>query len=200
MPGPIVVGPDGNLWFGETGRIGRISAEGQIAELDIPATPYQMTVGADGNLWFTDCIDGKIRRVTLAGVFTAFTLSVPDPYLTGITTGPDGDIWFSFYGADLPYGQIGRMTTGGAITEYPESTIDGLYADYLRFDKHGNLWFPCGSNSADDVCRRDTNGTLTRFSPPTSESGPFSTIVGPDGNLWFLEAAVGKIARLVINP
>ena len=33
----------------------------------------------------------------------------------GITTGPDGNLWFTEYGGD----KIGRITPSGTITEFP---------------------------------------------------------------------------------
>jgi streptogramin lyase len=36
----------------------------------------------------------------------------------GITTGPDGALWFTEFGAN----QIGRITTAGVITEFPIPT------------------------------------------------------------------------------
>src|SRR4051812_28445342 len=58
-PYGIVAGPDGNLWFTESGanNIGRISATGVITEFPIPTAdsgPSAIAAGPDGNLWFTE--------------------------------------------------------------------------------------------------------------------------------------------------
>src|SRR6266536_966035 len=39
-------------------------------------------------------------------------------------------------------------------------------------------------------------GTITEFSTPTANSGPFGITAGPDGNLWFTETATNKIGRI----
>src|SRR3989442_111509 len=62
LPGGIVSGPDGALWFYETGsnQIGRISTDGQITEFPIPTAnasePYQgfLAVGPDKDIYFTE--------------------------------------------------------------------------------------------------------------------------------------------------
>ena len=59
-PYGITAGPDGNLWFTESGggQIGRITpAAHAITEFPIPtanAGPRGITAGPDGNLWFTE--------------------------------------------------------------------------------------------------------------------------------------------------
>ena len=44
-------------------------------------------------------------------------------YGDGMTVGPDGALWFTETlpnpGGSIPTGKIGRITTAGAITEYP---------------------------------------------------------------------------------
>src|SRR3954452_10457581 len=62
LPGDIVVGPDGNLWFTEdvNHAIGTINpATHVITEIPLPGelagpSPYGLTAGPDGNIWFTD--------------------------------------------------------------------------------------------------------------------------------------------------
>src|SRR6516165_8889765 len=59
-PSAITRGPDGNLWFVESGKgwIGRITPTGVVTEfsqgISAGATPNYITSGPDGNLWFTE--------------------------------------------------------------------------------------------------------------------------------------------------
>jgi virginiamycin B lyase len=58
-PQQIVSGPDGALWFTETGTnvIGRMTTRGALSELAIPTPlglPFGITRGRDGKLWFTE--------------------------------------------------------------------------------------------------------------------------------------------------
>src|SRR5205085_790708 len=55
-PRGITVGVDGNLWFAEDNKIGRMTIAGVITEFSTPTSnsnPLQITAGPDGNLWFT---------------------------------------------------------------------------------------------------------------------------------------------------
>src|SRR5262249_27154344 len=55
----IATGSDDALWFTEdnANRIGRVSTDGQITELQVPtarAFPVGIIGGSDGNIWFTE--------------------------------------------------------------------------------------------------------------------------------------------------
>jgi virginiamycin B lyase len=119
---PIAATSDGTIWFATQRSatvIGKRTPGGAltIRNANVNIVPHFMTAGPDGNLWITE--DGPTRavsRMTPAGVFTKFTHGLtasPEP-LAGITAAPDGNLWF----AD-PGGRIGRITTAGAITEFP---------------------------------------------------------------------------------
>ena len=73
----ITVGPDGNLWFtdsGATNKVGRITTAGAMTEFPVPSGSLGgITVGPDGALWFASALAGgnTIGRITTAGVATA---------------------------------------------------------------------------------------------------------------------------------
>ncbi|MGD1092164.1 MAG: hypothetical protein ABSB35_09245 [Bryobacteraceae bacterium] len=70
FPGPITVGPDGALWFGEGYRIGRIAVNGTITEYSTPGTNpgiLGIVTGPDGALWFTDQNNNWIGRLLPTG-------------------------------------------------------------------------------------------------------------------------------------
>ena len=119
-PYNITVGPDGALWFTEqTGnKIGRIDATTkQITEYDIPtsnSSPEGIAAGPDGALWFTEQTGNKIGRITTTGQVTEFAIGKGgggkkntnnQPQPTGITQGPDGNLWFAEWGDS----KIGRL-------------------------------------------------------------------------------------------
>lgn len=86
---------------------------GQIAEFTIPVTesssqfsfPIAITSGPDNNLWFTEAgtsLDQNqptsqsfIGRVTPVGKVTLFPIPTTNVLPTGITKGPDGNLWFT---------------------------------------------------------------------------------------------------------
>ena len=106
-PGQIVRGPDGNLWFAETGtsKIGQLSPASfsVINEFPTNSGPVGITVGQDGALWFTE-LQGRIGRITTTGTVTEF----PTPStssLMGIFSAPDGSLWF----CEASAGKIGKL-------------------------------------------------------------------------------------------
>jgi virginiamycin B lyase len=132
-PIQITTGPDGALWFPEffAGKIGRITTSGTITEFPVAYTAFGITAGPDGALWFTNsgtsgvpigggtcsppgCVEvNQIGRITTAGVVTGFPVPAQPASKppSGITTGPDGAIWFTELGGDVSSGfKIGRAT------------------------------------------------------------------------------------------
>jgi streptogramin lyase len=115
VPVEITSGPDGNLWFTEQhdGRIGRITPQGIVTEFPIPAEPgfpslpTGIAAGSDGSLWWGDVFafrNGRVGRITTTGAMSFFEL--PDSQSPWeITSGPDGNIWFTVPGANL----IGKL-------------------------------------------------------------------------------------------
>jgi virginiamycin B lyase len=79
-PGPMIAGPDGNLWFTEHGpngnRVGRFSlADSTITEFDLPnpnSLPRGLAVGADNNVWFAEYNANRIGMITPDGQITEF--------------------------------------------------------------------------------------------------------------------------------
>ena len=96
----IVAGPDGALWFTDSGNnsIDRITTAGSVTLYPVPTTssfPFGITVGPDGDLWFTESNATRIGRLDPA-TGNVIEFHVPTIYSSPweITTGPDGKIWF----------------------------------------------------------------------------------------------------------
>src|SRR6266571_3643622 len=108
-PNGITAGPDGNLWFTESDKIGRITPGGTITVFALPTAnsqPFGIAAGPDGNLWFTE--SDKIGRITPGGTITEFPMPTARSRPEGITAGPDGNLWFIEFFAN----KIGRIMTG----------------------------------------------------------------------------------------
>jgi streptogramin lyase len=162
--------------------------------------PAFLISGPDGALWFTGhgASGGFIGRISTAGVITKFPApSGSSP--AGITTGPDGALWFADFGC--PYsnctpvvaGQIGRITTAGAITEFPIPTGTGGPQEIVT-GPDGALWFT--ENNANKIGRMTTSGAVTEYPAPTPNSDPYGIAVGADGALWFTEYGANTIGRI----
>jgi virginiamycin B lyase len=103
-------------------------------------------------------------------VITAFP---PPTGARGITTGPDGALWF----AEEAASQIGRITIAGVITEFPIPTpCCNTSPIGITTGPDGALWFTEYTNGS--IGRITTAGVITVF---PDGGGPFGITTGPDG-------------------
>jgi streptogramin lyase len=121
---------------------------------------------------------------------TEFPTSGSDSPLD-ITSGPDGNLWFS-----ETMNNIGRITPTGSITEFPIPTAN-TNSWGITSGSDGNLWFT--EQQANNIGRLTPSGTVTEFPIPTANSQPTAITSGPDGNLWFTEASGNKIGKITTN-
>jgi len=111
---------------------------------------------------------------------------------TEITTGPEGNLWYTQLSAGQP---IGRMTPSGEVTEFsagitPQSTPFGITKG-----PDGNVWFT--QPTAHQIGRITPSGEVTEFSTGISAGSlPLDITAGPDGNLWFTEFIPSRIGRI----
>lgn len=191
----IVVGPDGALWFNETGvgKIGRITVDGVISEYNVQEANFGLAVGPDHNLWFT--ATDKIGRLTPSGNLTLFPITMAgSPVETapiGIVAGPDGNMWF----ADA-FSRVGKITMSGVTTVYPVTytlpfgqTANGPYG--ISVGPDGNLWY--ATLQGFSVGRITPTGTFTDFPVGVDAFGITS---GPDGALWFTSGSGGGVHHI----
>jgi virginiamycin B lyase len=205
--GPLVVGGDGNIWFsgargfrkegkgavGDEPIIGRLTPTGELAEFDLPREgghPIRLTSGPDGNVWFTESSSNRVARITPTGQIQGYPLS-PSTQPAGIAAGPDGAIWFME--RREKDSAIARITTGGALTEFPlppseaEQTeqLGGLFgAGSVVPGPDGRIWFAYQDGS---VGRISPGGRLSNVPIPTQL--PEEMAVGPEGSIWYTSAA-----------
>lgn len=171
-PDAITAGPDGAVWFTQSGGVGRIDpATGTITQFPVPrevGTPHDIAAGADGNLWLT-AMGNSILRLTPAGDYTVFPL--PDGLITPlrITAGPDGNIWFTLGW----YEKIGRITPSGEITEFDAGVSGGVIA----LGPDGHLWY----HGQGAMYRMNASGQRTFVG---SMPAPTHLVAGSDGAMW----------------
>jgi virginiamycin B lyase len=142
----IVRAPDGALWFSEDGtaRIGRIDASGKhtiytglIYESKYNDIANAVTIGPDGNLWWTALLGNAIWAMDLHGrIVHSFVVPTPASQPWGIVAGRDGALWFT----ESAGNKIGRVTTGGAFSEYVLPTA-GAQPQGIARNRDGSLWF-----------------------------------------------------------
>jgi hypothetical protein len=114
--------------------------------------------------------------------YTSPSISAP----IGITSGPDGALWFTNSNST-----IGRITTSGAVTNYTSTTISVPRG--ITSGPDGALWFTNSGNNS--IGRITTSGTVTNYTG-TGISGPYGITTGPDGALWFTNDGNDSIGRI----
>jgi len=115
---------------------------------------------------------------------TEFPLANQHASLGGITSGPDGDVWFTELGAHA----VAKINGSGCVTEYSMSS--NSISSALTSTPDGHIWF---AGVQDLITRMATDGTMVR--PFTVSAVLVRTlVVGPDGNIWYPDGS--KVSRL----
>jgi streptogramin lyase len=143
-PDQITPGPDGALWFTQLGwgygphnRLGHITTAGAFREYRVPGAT-SITAGPHGAIWFASSDDWSIGRLTASGTVSSYTLPSKNG-VRGIMAGQDGAIWYFGYpdGKVTTPGRLGRVSTSGAIKEYP---LPRSYAHAITSGPDGAIW------------------------------------------------------------
>ena len=143
-PSWTTLGPDGRTWYVDEGfhalGLGAIDATtGAIVKFPLPehSVPVEIVGGPDGNLWITDGGLNAIVVASTAGkVLAVHRLPTSNAGPSGITVGPDKNIWFSEFVAN----RIGRITMDGAIKEWSIPTASAGPVN-VAAGPDGNVWF-----------------------------------------------------------
>src|SRR5262245_46859305 len=171
-PISITAGPDGALWFTE------MNANNPTTDLPSSQPPvFEPTTNHP-------ILGGKIGRISTAGTVTEFTIPTgadPNGTPNGITTGPDGNLWFTERNSS-DHSVIGRLTPNGVYTEFFITNALFSQSGSITVGPDGNLWFTVSGYSS-YVGRITTNGAFSGFGD-FATNFPRGITVGPDGNLW----------------
>jgi streptogramin lyase len=120
------------------------------------------------------------------GTIVSFPLPAQAIGPEGITTGPDGNIWFTDALG------VGRITPQGEVIHFNVPT--GGPAGGITAGPDGNLWFTETGHAA--IARMTPAGAITEFPLANASAQPLEITAGPDGNLWFSETAEPGIGRI----
>jgi virginiamycin B lyase len=187
-----------NLWFADQfNAIGEMTTDGVLVN-SYPATgggagtgPNAIAAGPDGKLWFGQiAVQDNVSNMTTAGVQTDFPLGFNGGLTNGVVAGPDNRMWFT---ENYIGGSIVRVTTTGTVQEYTTGLTGSPQG--ITVGPDNNLWFTeTNGLNPGFVSNITTNGVITEFALPGSNSSPHGITAGGDGNLWFVESNVNKIA------
>ena len=189
----ITVGADANLWLTDSSgnQIERVNLEGSVTgQFAIPtanSSPSDIVLGADDNLWFIESATNKIGRISTSGIIAEFLTVTPSAYLTNISPGPDGNIWFAETVGCVPYcsySYYNRITPDGTITRFGSTyPISGITAG-----SDGNLWAILLLRYNFLLGRIAMDGSLTTYGFPSTYPLLFrygrDIVSGGDGKIW----------------
>ncbi len=206
-PGGITAGPDGAMWFTESGadQIGRIGPDGVITEYPLPTRntehlfPTGIIPGPDGALWFHEAMAGRLGRIDPA------TLAITEHELAPrssnrmewagggpLVRGPDGGLWFGDWATT-----IYRVTTAGKLTPFRIAPpADGIRSIVAGPD--GQLWFADQRSPA--LFRMTVQGVVSELWVPPGAPKAYESLggmaVARDGSVWVAQPWANKITRL----
>lgn len=194
----IITGPDGNLWFTGDLGIGRVTPAGVTTEFPLqpgwsPAGPP--IFGPDGRIWFVEYNQAQgaaLGAMTTAGA-VGFLGTGGSSRGDGVPArGADGTIWFA------EYDRVEHVMADGHV-ELTSLPAGVLSPDSLTLGPDGNLWFDeQGRQKLGSIA---PDGTITEH-PASFDGGTGATFVaaGPGRQLWALDGAGDRIARVRLDP
>lgn len=145
-----------------------------------------ITSGIDKSLWVTLTADSAIMKISTAGKAEIYPTPTPDSSPEAITVNGK-DMWFSEWAAEC----VGSITAAGTITEYSTGLAETNSVGMTTADK--DVWFTTDHNGIGRVAGA---GKLHLYPFPDDSSQPTAITLGPDGNVWFVEAAGYNVGKM----
>jgi len=142
-------------------------------------------------LYVSEGNDG-ISQVLPSGKVNQWALPADESSVNGITSGPDGKIWYTTasttVGSTYGVGEINYVTTSGTFGT-PIIVPSGSPFNITEASD-GTLWFT--ENFESKIGRVNSDGSVSLFSLGGIQ--PWGIVQGPDGKIWFSENGyIGKI-------
>ncbi len=159
--GALGRGRDGLMWCQQFDRLIRVGAAGNAGiayPLPAGATyPYSVATGPDNLIWFgrdsggtmfTSPSRGNVGWITSGNqVRTINTGDRTAP--RSLTTGRDGNVWFTSVGAAKGIGHVGRDGTGAV------ASVGNYSPTSVTYGRDGNIWFTDRRNNSIGRVSRD---------------------------------------------
>ncbi len=155
--------------------------------------PVGIAVGSDGAVWFTEWAGNAIGRIDASGRTSEYPIPTASAQPRNIVTGPDRALWFTEGSGHPPSnGGIGRITTKGAVTDYPSipKTSSGSYPVSAPFGiapgPNGTVWFTDSDQNALGEFPVGSPQSAKEYALPSYPGQNLNyLILGPDNALYF---------------
>ena len=175
----VGAGGDGNVWFVDGHKIGKITPKGVITEFDQFAPGggavadlgnAQLTAGPDGNVWFLGL--GGVSKITPGGNVT--TAQVPGSPLHTLSRGSDGNMWVTFSPpatgplASVSGAMLAKVSPDDKTSLLPDKvSAPGTPVVRTAAGMDGGLWFGEGGGK---IGRADLSAAAAATPTPTPVS------------------------------
>lgn len=195
----LTVGPDKNIWYWDARSdeedkldlaTDKITLGPGVVIASQGISSSVLFTGPDGNLWVDEDDDtantGHIAVLngTSGQVIREFALSPPPT--NQITSGPDGNVWYTDRGNPLP--RINRLTTSGTATPFALPPGNRETPIYLTPANDGNIYFSLGTSL---LGRITTAGSITIFDLPFTcpNADSLALAKGAGQTLWMFDGS-----------
>lgn len=191
-PYGITSGPDGNIYFTDSGTVEVIQPNNPMpTQYVITGNLFDIATGSDGALWMTDqSIDG-VDRMTTTGIVARYPFTGTPQ---GIAPGPNGLMLI----ADNTSGGVWTLDAGGQYTNLPFSPL-GTPSEvtWVPGGTSGDAWFAESGYIGDFSLTNNVLNAQILVVPPGDTANYIA--YGPDGNVWVTASGPAPFV-LVINP
>lgn len=171
------------------------SPTGVSAEFLIPvsnAGPVGITLGSDDLLYNTDKTNAAVSAYSVTGnTFTSYVPKTKNSQPSGITEGPDGDIWF----VETAGNNVATLVSG-VVTEF--ALPAGAAPTAITPGPGSTLYITEPGLNAIGTISTTVEVAAGPYAIPTANANPSSIVAAPDNNVWFTEQNAAKIGRF--NP
>jgi streptogramin lyase len=153
---------------------------------DAHDSPFGITAGPGGT-WYAD---GSTVNVIRGNQTTTFHVADPATASAGWLTRDGHQVWF----ADRGNGRLGSITAAGTIHEVqiPAGSAGTAAPQGIVVDQGRGLWF---TDQANDRLGHYAFGSKTFAFYAVPSAFPLGLVRGGDGELYFTERSVDKVAR-----
>lgn len=212
QPTTMIVDPSGTFWVGGTSFSGggEVRTSNNASAFFNTQSVMQLLNGPGPAVWsvLADYTQNPtqyiIAQLAVSGSNVNIVRSYPIPAgeaISSMTVGGDGNFWFT----DNQRNAIGRMTPGGALTEFPLPSPNALgppwYGQWqIATACDGSVWF--SEPGPNKVGRMDVNARLSEVPLPTAGATPAAVATVPglhkcvSPEVWVAEQQVDALAAI----
>ncbi len=225
----IIAGPNGTMWFYDSGENNAVSNGhptwfGSIntttgAIQDYPTgnnaleVPMAMVLAPDNSIWFGDSYHASVGHInTSTGAITETALGTPNtpqqaPMQFAVM--PDGKIWMACYGTSSGTSALATIDTknNNAIAYYTQGLTSGGFMWAMTLGSDGNLWFAQDpafgfirtSQMLIGVVNPQTGAIYEYPTAVPNDAQITGLIDGGNGALWMIDSGFGQIGKVTFK-